>query len=333
MKKYLPHVAVLTIILLLVSLFGAVFGKKQTALPPPAPSPVPAVGTAPRELFVPPILNKQSGVVFAPSFSPPKFPTELPVYLATAPDAFSLARGLAPELGFSSAPRMSPRGALLIWEKPGAVFTVQNNPSSLWFKQDIEVTGAAVSARRAKEEISGFLAKHGLAERAPDPSGWDVSFLKTVNSNFTIVSAESLADTIGITYQYVIGEFPLYQGSGAPAGASSLVVGNGISSVSVVLPPSLSSAKATPLVPLESAFSALSRGGGVLISISKTSRSFSPVLDVSFNDVVVDRVSLAYIQTGQPASVSPVYVFSGIVQGGSKESRGARVTYAVSAVP
>lgn len=331
MKKYLTMVF---IVIFLVGISAFFYGRttREKTSTPSVPALAPLLEKDIRMLPIEPILATQKNISFTISFTPQVFPSNLPGYQVTS-ESFSLQKAYTPasSLGFSSNPAISRSGQITIyeWKKLGATLTMQTQPPSISFLQDISLVGRAPTSDDAQKTLLQFIQTHSLAPPSVQMSLLNSSFLRADGVNLS-PSSQLTANIISVSYQYTVSTYPLYQKSGLPAGISALLgPSNTIRSVSTSLLPSFQLTTTLPVFPVGQTILALQNNKGTLINIENNTEETS-VTEASFTSVNLTGVSLAYVLFPEEKRIRPVFVFSGVAQNGGM-SQGAKVIYFVAA--
>lgn len=319
-------------IAVVLGLAAFLWTRRAPLLPPrpTAPSPTPTLEAVPTLPLSP--LPRQGGAVnFVITITaPPPVPQTMPVYKIEPSLSFlSLVKNAATRLGFVADSFAGESPGRYFWlNKAGAKLSAQESPPAVSFQQEIPLKPGAPSRGEAALTVQKLLKDAGLISSEFGLLPVESGFFAVSGVNVRPAS-QSQAHLTYVSYQYLLGGYPLYLEAKSRTDITSLVGAEGATrSFSVAIPPTIISLFPAPLLSFESALAALKNNLGVLVAVDKS--GFSEVTPrASFSQATISDAFLAYAALDSGGLIKPIYVFSGR----ARDDRGAilKITYFVAA--
>lgn len=328
MKKFLLFAGIFVATIAVVLLIGrkAPLQKITTITPTPTID-IALVPTIPATA----ITNKQR-VVFSISSLPEVYPPSLGVYTATR-RAISVdaARAIASSFGFSGNPQASTTtvGLEYIWLAGKKQLSISDNPPSVSYRDEQPSSPPGPDATSAAEGVVRFLTAKQLLSGAASLIPLQTKYF-LINDIANREESQARGNLALVSYQYKIGDYPLYQQERYAASVTALVGANNyFRSVAVTLPPVATLLGEKPVVSPAQAAIMLQNDKGSLVSIS--GKSYDTAVSPSFVQVDINATYIAYFEEKKSSTLVPVYVFEGVVSGGDSLVNGAHAVYMVPA--
>lgn len=286
------------------------------------------------ELSVSPIPNAATTTEFEFSLSPVEFPATLPSYRMSSGSPFAIGEQLATQLGVT-APHavVGSKKTIRRWQNGETIVTAQTSPPAVSVRFPASSAGALPTLAEAEQIVRSFLIQYALINPNVAIQTSSAAYLQSETSNFVPLLGPEGANKIQLELQYALDSVPIIQPSGVRLGISAIVGrGGAIESVSVSAPPLAEQQAAVSVVPLPVAQAALVDGHGALLGITKGTGEES-ITDIQISAVNVTYADIRYLWSPDKQLALPVFVFTGLVTGGSEESTGATVIYITPATP
>jgi len=269
-------------------------------------------------------------------FSFPDFPVPSVVknYTVSEKDAAAVAQSFVKSFGISTDPIIQQgQPPSMIWSNTTTQITSQQNPPSVGYSlTSPSLSGNLPTLQEAANIVSFFTSSQGLMDPAYSLEQTSAEYFLAEGTHAEPKNSPQNADLISIHYQYRLNGNMIFNSNGGDTGITALIGRGGTILRSVFyLPPFLAgSSDKTPL-PISTAKTALMEGRATLVQVSRPDKSLGDIHTLSVSEVNISEASLAYFWDTTQKTLSPVYVFSGSVTKGNKESVAARVTYLVHA--